>query len=184
MRAAERGLTSAGSLRRAGLQGVRVAARDRARGVLGPGPHLEQACACGGRRAPVHVRQLRRRGRARLGRRHWHPGRARRPSPPPRRAPTPADEAQDFEGRAVFGHNAVPGSSNTGKNGGCPGTLRTEPRTDRRKDTEPTAPAPLLQEEEAEAKAEAERTRPGLTIFTDGSRLDDGATKYSCGSGA
>jgi len=29
----------------------------------------------------------------------------------------------------------------------------------------------LLQEEEAEAKAEAEKERPGLTMFTDGSRL-------------
>jgi len=37
----------------------------------------------------------------------------------------------------------------------------------------------LLQEEEAEAKAEAERTRPWLTMFTDGSRLDDGAIGYS-----
>jgi len=34
----------------------------------------------------------------------------------------------------------------------------------------------LLQEEEAEAKTQAERTRPELTMFTDGSRLDDGAT--------
>jgi len=42
-----------------------------------------------------------------------------------------------------------------------------------------TLDAELLQEEEAEAKAEAERTRPGLTMFTDGSRLDDGATGYS-----
>ena len=33
----------------------------------------------------------------------------------------------------------------------------------------------LLQEEEAAAKAEAEKRRPGLTIFTDGSRLDGGA---------
>jgi len=42
-----------------------------------------------------------------------------------------------------------------------------------------TLDAELLQEEEAEAKAEAERTRPGLIMFTDGSRLDDGATGYS-----
>jgi len=42
-----------------------------------------------------------------------------------------------------------------------------------------TLDAELLQEEEAEAKAEAERTRPGLTMSTDGSRLDDGATGYS-----
>ena len=42
-----------------------------------------------------------------------------------------------------------------------------------------TLDAALLQEEEAEAKAEAERTRPGLTMFTDGSWLDDGATGYS-----
>jgi len=32
----------------------------------------------------------------------------------------------------------------------------------------------LLQEEEAEAKAEAERSRLGLTVFTDGLRLDSG----------
>jgi len=37
----------------------------------------------------------------------------------------------------------------------------------------------LLQEEEAEAKAEAERTRPGLTMFTDSLRLDDGASGSS-----
>ena len=37
----------------------------------------------------------------------------------------------------------------------------------------------LLQEEEAEAMAEAEKTRPGLTMFTDGSRLDDGASGYA-----
>jgi len=42
-----------------------------------------------------------------------------------------------------------------------------------------TLDAELLQEEEAEAKAAAEGTRPGLTMFTDGSRLDDGATGYS-----
>jgi len=34
----------------------------------------------------------------------------------------------------------------------------------------------LLLEEEEEAKAEAEKGRPGLTMFTDGSRLGDGAT--------
>jgi len=39
--------------------------------------------------------------------------------------------------------------------------------------------AELLQEEESEAKAEAEKGRPGLTMFTDGSRLDDGATGYA-----
>jgi len=39
--------------------------------------------------------------------------------------------------------------------------------------------AELLQEEEAEAKAEAEKDRPGLTMFTDGSRLDSGAAGYS-----
>ena len=39
--------------------------------------------------------------------------------------------------------------------------------------------AEILQEEEAEAKAEADRTRPGLAVVTDGSRLDEGATGYS-----
>jgi len=39
--------------------------------------------------------------------------------------------------------------------------------------------ADVLQEEEVQAKAEAERSRPGLTMFTDGSWLDDGATGYS-----
>jgi len=39
--------------------------------------------------------------------------------------------------------------------------------------------AELLREEEAEAKAEAEKARPGLTMFTDGSRLDDGAAGYA-----
>ena len=38
-----------------------------------------------------------------------------------------------------------------------------------------TLDAELVQEEPAGAKAEAEKDRPGLTIFTDGSRLDDGA---------
>ena len=42
-----------------------------------------------------------------------------------------------------------------------------------------TFDAELLQEEEDEDKAEAERTRPGLTMFTDGSRLDDRATGYA-----
>jgi hypothetical protein len=42
-----------------------------------------------------------------------------------------------------------------------------------------TLDAELLQEEEAEAKVEAEKTRPGLTMFADGSRLDDGAAGYS-----
>ena len=37
----------------------------------------------------------------------------------------------------------------------------------------------LVQEEEAEAKAEAERPRPGLTMFTDGSRQEDGTTGYA-----
>ena len=42
-----------------------------------------------------------------------------------------------------------------------------------------TLGAILLQEEEAEAKAEAEKERPGLVVFTDGPRLDDGATGYT-----
>jgi len=42
-----------------------------------------------------------------------------------------------------------------------------------------TLDAELVQEEEAEAKAEAEKDRPGLTIFTDGSRLDSGAAGYA-----
>jgi len=42
-----------------------------------------------------------------------------------------------------------------------------------------TLDAELLQGEEAEAKAEAEKVRPGLTMFTDGSRLDDGAVGYA-----
>jgi len=46
---------------------------------------------------------------------------------------------------------------------------------------EPTAlNAELVQEEEAEAKAEAEAERPPtITMFTDGSRLEDGATGYA-----
>jgi len=39
--------------------------------------------------------------------------------------------------------------------------------------------AELLQEEEAEVKAEAERARSGLTMFTDGSQMEDGATGYA-----
>jgi len=42
-----------------------------------------------------------------------------------------------------------------------------------------TLDAELRQEEEAEAKAEAEKARPGLTMFTEGSRLDDGAAGYA-----
>jgi len=42
-----------------------------------------------------------------------------------------------------------------------------------------TLDAELLQEEEAEAKTAAERERPGLTMFTDGSRLDNGAAGYA-----
>ena len=37
----------------------------------------------------------------------------------------------------------------------------------------------LLQEEEEEAKAEAEKVRPGLTMFTDGSRMEDGAAGFA-----
>jgi len=42
-----------------------------------------------------------------------------------------------------------------------------------------TLDAELIQEEEAEAKGDAEKPRSGLTMFTDGSRLDDGATGYA-----
>ena len=42
-----------------------------------------------------------------------------------------------------------------------------------------TLDAELIQEEEEEAKKEAEMTRPGLTVFTDRSRLDDGAAGYA-----
>ena len=37
-----------------------------------------------------------------------------------------------------------------------------------------TLDAALLQEEEEEAKMEAEKARPGLTTYTDGSRMEDG----------
>jgi hypothetical protein len=39
--------------------------------------------------------------------------------------------------------------------------------------------AETIQEDEIAAKKEAERYRPGLTMFTDGSRLDSGATGYA-----
>jgi len=39
--------------------------------------------------------------------------------------------------------------------------------------------AERIQEDKKTAKAEAERIRPGLTMFTDGSRLDSGATGYA-----
>jgi hypothetical protein len=39
--------------------------------------------------------------------------------------------------------------------------------------------AEMIQEDEKAAKAEAERLRPGITIFTDGSRLDSGAAGYA-----
>src|SRR3978361_2124381 len=39
--------------------------------------------------------------------------------------------------------------------------------------------AETIQEDEASGEAEAERMRPGITMFTDGSRLDDGATGYA-----
>jgi ribonuclease HI len=39
--------------------------------------------------------------------------------------------------------------------------------------------AETIQEDEKTAKPEAERTRPGLTVFTDGSRLDSGAACYA-----
>ena len=37
----------------------------------------------------------------------------------------------------------------------------------------------LIQEDEEEAKKEAEKERPGLVMFTDGSRLKDGAARYA-----
>jgi len=42
-----------------------------------------------------------------------------------------------------------------------------------------TLDAKLPQEEEAEAKVEAEKDRPGLAMFTNGSRLDSWAAGYS-----
>jgi ribonuclease HI len=39
--------------------------------------------------------------------------------------------------------------------------------------------AETIQEDEKAAKAEAERARPGITMFTDGSRLNNGATGYA-----
>ena len=42
-----------------------------------------------------------------------------------------------------------------------------------------TMDAELMQEEEEEAKKEAEKACPGLTVFTDGSRLEDGAAGYA-----
>jgi len=42
-----------------------------------------------------------------------------------------------------------------------------------------TLDAELIQEEEAEAKAAAEKARPGLTMFTDGLRMEDGAAGYA-----
>jgi len=42
-----------------------------------------------------------------------------------------------------------------------------------------TLDAELLQEEEAKAKAAAEKERPGVTMCTDGSRLDNGAAGYA-----
>jgi len=39
--------------------------------------------------------------------------------------------------------------------------------------------AATIQEDEKAAKAEAERSRPGITMFTDGSRLDSGAAGYA-----
>jgi len=42
-----------------------------------------------------------------------------------------------------------------------------------------TLDAELVQKQEAEAKAEAKKARPGLTMFTDGPRTDDGATGYA-----
>jgi len=42
-----------------------------------------------------------------------------------------------------------------------------------------TLEAELIQEEEAKAKAAAEKARPGLTMFTDGLRMEDGAAGYA-----
>jgi len=39
--------------------------------------------------------------------------------------------------------------------------------------------AELIQEDREEAKREAEKERPGLIMFTDGSRLEDGAARYA-----
>jgi hypothetical protein len=39
--------------------------------------------------------------------------------------------------------------------------------------------AEAIQEDEKLAKSEAEWARPGITMFTDGSRLDDGPTGYA-----
>src|ERR1700712_4633604 len=39
--------------------------------------------------------------------------------------------------------------------------------------------AEMISEDEKAAKTEAERTRPGLTMFTDGSRLENGKVGYA-----
>jgi hypothetical protein len=39
--------------------------------------------------------------------------------------------------------------------------------------------ADTISEDEKAAKAEAERTRPGLTMFADGSRLENGKVGYA-----
>jgi len=42
-----------------------------------------------------------------------------------------------------------------------------------------TLDAELLRDEDAEARAEGEKTRPGLTMSTDGSRLDNGTARHA-----
>ena len=42
-----------------------------------------------------------------------------------------------------------------------------------------TLDAVLRQDEEEGVKAEAEKARPGLTMFMDGSRMEDGAAGYA-----
>jgi hypothetical protein len=65
---------------------------------------------------------------------------------------------------------AVGAGSEIGKAGERTGVLLGEPEA---------LDAEMMQEDEAAAKAEAERSRRGLTMFTDGSRLNSGASGHS-----
>jgi len=42
-----------------------------------------------------------------------------------------------------------------------------------------TLDAALLEEEDEEAKSEAEKARPGISMFTDRSRMENGAAGYA-----
>jgi len=82
---------------------------------------------------------------------------------------------QGDRAREVVGARTAMGS----RLGNVPNYTWTETEETVQLEEPETFDAELIQEEREVAKREAEKTRPGLVMFTDGSRLEDGAAGYA-----